>query len=313
MAFVLRLRNPTGLRLFLPQPRRAHRRRRRAAARLRGPDVRARLAIRSFLHDQWRLLLTASGYFTRIPMPAWVGHSDTQLRRAARYFPLVGVFVGAGAAGLLCLAALLWPLTIAVALSIAFSVWITGAFHEDGLADSADGLGGGYTRQRVLEIMQDSRIGSFGALALVLALLLKFASLVTLADVALVQAAAALVCAHAVSRAAALVVMAHLPYARMEGPAKAKPVAEGIGRAEWLPGVLTAALALGVASACGVLAWPALLAVLATSGAGVLLALRTLRIRLQGYTGDTLGATQQIVELGVYLAWIAAMRACGWT
>ncbi|MGN4075305.1 adenosylcobinamide-GDP ribazoletransferase, partial [Burkholderia gladioli] len=124
-----------------------------------------------------RYFFVALGYFSRVPVPRRIGYAAGDLGRAARYFPLVGVCVGALAAGVYLLAARIWPPGVAVLLSMAASLVATGAFHEDGLADSCDGFGGGYTREDVLRIMRDSRIGSFGAVALVLALALKWQAL----------------------------------------------------------------------------------------------------------------------------------------
>jgi adenosylcobinamide-GDP ribazoletransferase len=258
------------------------------------------------LITELRRVLIALGYFTRAPIPAWVGWSEHELNRAARYFPLIGVVVGAvGALALLACAQLL-PVPIAVALSMVCTLLFTGGFHEDGLADSADGFGGGYTRERVLEIMRDSRIGSFGAIALVLALLIKFSALIEIARVSAMQAALALVIAHAASRGAGLLVMAMLPYARPDDDqAKAKPVAQGIGPREWSLGVLLGTLPALVATAVGAMSAMRLLAMLAVCALVLLAATRYFRMRIDGYTGDCLGATQQVAEIGVYLVFAA--------
>ncbi|MDP2107868.1 MAG: adenosylcobinamide-GDP ribazoletransferase, partial [Rhodocyclaceae bacterium] len=110
-------------------------------------------------------------FFTRLPAPGWVGHSAEQLNHAARYFPLVGVIVGAIGAGVTLAALQLWPAQIAVLLGMTATLLATGAFHEDGLADSIDGCGGGWTKEQVLAIMKDSRIGSYGAIGIGMALL----------------------------------------------------------------------------------------------------------------------------------------------
>lgn len=258
------------------------------------------------LRRELRRLLIALGYFTRVPIPAGVGWSAQALNRAARYFPLIGVFVGGVATLVLYAASGLLPLTLAVLMSMAASVLMTGAFHEDGLADAADGFGGGYDAQRVLEIMQDSRIGSYGAIAMVLVLLGKFSALLALAEHSLALAAAAVISAHAASRACALGVMAVLPYVRVEGDAKARPVAEGIGGAEWITGLVVGAAPLALVAAMHLMPLRAvLLAILATL-AVLVVAVRYFRRRIGGYTGDCLGATQQVAELAFYFA------ACAW-
>lgn len=255
-----------------------------------------------------RRVLIATGYFTRVPIPAWVGWTEFELNRSARYFPLVGAGVGGIAAMALWGASLALPAALAVVISMAASLLLTGAFHEDGLADAADGFGGGYEPQRVLAIMQDSRIGSFGAAALILAMLAKFAALLSLLGTSLLSAATALVIAHAASRACALGVMATLPYVRMEGASKSKPVAESIGIAEWGAGFVLGLIPLALAVALdGVAISSAGLALAATLLVPVL-AVRYFRRRIGGYTGDCLGATQQLSELAIYIALCAQFQ-----
>lgn len=255
-----------------------------------------------------RRFLVALGYFTRLPIPAWVGWSVDELDRAARYFALVGALVGAACAGVLWLALQWWAVPVAVALSMLASVMLTGAFHEDGLADSADGFGGGYAPERVLEIMRDSRIGSFGALALILVLLLKFASLCALAGEGWWHAAAALVCAHVLARAAAVYVMRGLPHVRPDAASRAKPVAQAPRAAELAVTLLTIALVLTPVFACAVFGAASLGAAVLAALACAEAARRWFAQRLGGYTGDCLGATQQLAEVAVYLALSASWR-----
>ncbi|WP_186126664.1 adenosylcobinamide-GDP ribazoletransferase [Burkholderia gladioli] len=243
-----------------------------------------------------RYFFVALGYFTRVPVPRRIGYAVGDLDQAARYFPLVGVCVGALAAGVYLLAARIWPPGVAVLLSMAASLVATGAFHEDGLADSCDGFGGGYTREDVLRIMRDSRIGSFGAVALVLALALKWQALAALPPL---RAAWTLLAAHAASRVAAVSLLMTLDYAREEG--KARPVAQRMS-----------ASVFGFAALCGLpwLFWPDWRAGLAALAALLMvraLLARYLRRRLGGYTGDCLGFAQQLSELAIYLT------VLGWT
>lgn len=252
-----------------------------------------------------RLFFVALQFLTRVPAPAWVGFEPDWLNRSARYFPLVGVLVGAVAAGVLWAASLLLPMTVAVGLSIASSVLLTGGFHEDGLADTADALGGAVSRERALAIMKDSRIGSYGALALIIVLGLKAAVLSAMLPALAIPA---LLLAHAASRAAAVVLIRVLPYAGDLEHAKAKPLARRVSNA----GVAIAIASVAVLAALLMLRAPALTPSVSTSL--VMLALGTvwsivwLRRRLGGYTGDTLGATQQITELLALLGWLAASR-----
>lgn len=238
-------------------------------------------------------------FFTRLPVPAWVGHSTAELNAASRYFPAVGLLVGGLGAAVYLLATTGWPAPLAVLLSMAATVWVTGAFHEDGLADTADGLGGGWRREDVLRIMKDSRTGSYGVVALALVLLGKFASLASMAPA---TAAAALVAGHALSRWAAVTLMAALPYAR-DDDSKAKPVATEPSGPEWL--VAGGFAAFGAVIAMGVAGIAAVLFGLLLAAAITAALARLYRRRLGGYTGDCLGAAQQAAELAFYLglAW----------
>jgi adenosylcobinamide-GDP ribazoletransferase len=256
-----------------------------------------------------RSYLLAVQFFTRIPITGrladWVGFSPSMLRASAAHFPGVGWLVGGlTAAVFLGLLALLpaqpaapW---VAAALSTVFSVLLTGAFHEDGLADLADGLGGSLDRVRALDIMKDSRIGSFGALALVLALLGKTALLALIVQTTGVWVAAtALFAAHVSSRFLPLLVIRTLPHVGDTAASKSKPLAEAISAGGLFVGLLWWVLAMGlVVWLLPTAPWPQ--AVL-----GALLGLgwmwRLLSRRLQGFTGDGLGATQQVSELLFYM------------
>ena len=246
--------------------------------------------------QELKRLLAAVQYFTRLPVPAWVGHSQSLLDDAARYFPAVGILVGAIGAGVLVTASLYWSTSVAVAVSMIATVLVTGAFHEDGLADAADGLGGSPDRARALEIMKDSRIGVFGAAALSLALLLKFA---TLSSASVMAAALALVAGHAVSRLGGVLIMATMPYVRENDDSRSKPLVQRISMTSIVVGSITVLLALAP------LGWHALVGCVAVVAAGVLWR-RHLERRLGGYTGDCLGAMQQIGECAFYLGCTAA-------
>jgi len=247
--------------------------------------------------DELRYFFTALGYFTRVPVPRWVGFEREYLNAAARYFPLVGAMVG-GVAALVYLAALrVFPAGVAVLLSMTATLVLTGAFHEDGLADCADAFGGGYTRDDVLRIMHDSRIGAFGAIALVIALALKWQTLAALPPM---RATMLMIAAHAASRAFAISYLVTLDYVRAEG--KAKPVAQRMS-------VMSLALALAFG-----LPWLLWMGWRFTCVTVVVLA--SLRFiagryfvrRIGGYTGDCLGCAQQVFELAIYLtglAWIS--------
>jgi adenosylcobinamide-GDP ribazoletransferase len=233
-------------------------------------------------------------FFTRLPVPAWVGHSAAQLDHAARYFPLVGVIVGAVGAAVTLAALQLWPAPLAVLAGMAGTLLVTGAFHEDGLADSIDGFGGGWSREDVLRIMKDSRIGSYGAIGIGLALLAKFEALTILTPSPAMAFAAALIAAHSVSRFASTTLIYFLDYARDDDSSKSKPLATRMGRGELaLAGVfgLAPCLLLPAAQAAAALLLVGLVTVLAA---------RHFVRRIGGYTGDCLGAVQQLAELAFY-------------
>ncbi|WP_250499107.1 adenosylcobinamide-GDP ribazoletransferase [Caballeronia sp. GAWG1-5s-s] len=244
--------------------------------------------------DELRYFFTALGYFTRVPVPRWVGFERDYLNAAARYFPLVGAMVG-GVAALVYLAALrVFPAGIAVLLSMAATLLLTGAFHEDGLADCADAFGGGYTRDDVLRIMHDSRIGAFGATALVIALALKWQSLAALPPM---RAVVLMISGHAASRAFAISYLLTLDYVRAEG--KAKPVAQRMSVMSFATAMLFGLpwlLCFGWKFACVSIAVLALLRVVAG---------RYFVRRIGGYTGDCLGCAQQVFEIAIYLVGLA--------
>lgn len=252
------------------------------------------------MQHQLRLFFVALQFLTRCPVPRWVGYQPAWLQQCARWFPAVGTLVGIVAALVLWAALKLWPPAVAVGLSMAMSIWLTGGFHEDGWADTCDGLGGAVSREKALAIMKDSRIGSYGALGLLLMLGLKAATLTALTANAPL-ALAGLVFAHTASRAAPVVLMRLLPYAGDIEHAKAKPLATQAGTD-------TLALALGWTLVAGIALLPLLRlgAALLALAALVLWMRRWLKRRLGGYTGDNLGACQQLSELVVLLVLAAA-------
>ncbi len=239
---------------------------------------------------EWRYWLLALGFFTRIPVPAMANFQESDLNHAVKYFTLVGWLVGSVVAMVYGLAVHYLPSNIAVLLSMIASLYLTGCFHEDGLADAADGLGGGWDKEQVLRIMQDSRIGSYGAAALVMALLAKYALLSALSMTYLPWV---LIAGHSLSRYTALCLIFRQSYVRGEG--KAKPLASNITSAEFafasIPGLLPMLL-------LPIKLWASMLLVL-----GVYIWFsRLLQRRIGGYTGDCLGAMQQLTEVTFYLA-----------
>lgn len=255
--------------------------------------------------------LTALQYFTRVPVPAWVGHEAGQLNRAARYFPAVGILVGLWGALVLYATAQIFPAPLPILLSMIMTVWMTGAFHEDGVADTFDGLGGGATRERALEIMKDSRLGTYGAIALVLTLLLKLAALNALPTP---MACAALVSAHPFSRWCALILLYRHRYVGDAEHSRAKPVVEHMSGAQLcvaaIFGIAPMALCAYYATQQSLVATALWIGVTLIASLGVLTFLARWFIRrLDGYTGDTLGAAQQLTELACYLGLAAIWKS----
>ena len=242
--------------------------------------------------------LGAVRFFTRIPVSCRVPHSNEYLNHSARYFPAVGVLVGTLSAIAFSIALLFLPLSIAILIAMATSIYITGAFHEDGLSDMTDGLGGGWEKMRILEIMKDSRVGSYGAIAIAMALLGKFA---LLNEFASFWIPLLLITGHAFSRYCSVLIMAGMAYVREDTLSKSKPLATQLSHN-----------ALLVATGFGIL--PLLLLPLSASLAGVVAGLivtiwlgRKLQKWLGGYTGDCLGAAQQLSELAFYLGALAVL------
>ena len=263
------------------------------------------------MRKQWQYFLLAIGFFTRIPVPSQANFQESDLNHSVKYFPLIGLLVGILAALIYTIFGQIFPHSIAILASMAATVFATGAFHEDGLVDSIDGLGGGWRREQVLTIMQDSRLGTYGAAALFFVLLAKFQLLSSMNKDMI---GLALVSAHPLSRLCAVWLMAALPYVKASG--KSKPLATAISRKDCC-----------IASLFGLLPTLALVWIIyvATQGfwqitlgyvcllAGALGAgwwwWRALLVRkLGGYTGDTLGAMQQISEIMFYLASLAWLQ-----
>ena len=237
----------------------------------------------------------AATFLTRVPVGGFP-YRDDDWRWASAHFPLIGAAVGAIGA-LACWLALPVSPMVAGALAVAVTVLITGGFHEDGLADSADALGGAYDRVRVLQILKDSRIGAFGGLAITLSMLLRVALIAALAA----RAPIVLVVAHALSRVPPIWLMVHLPYATDDAAAKSRLItragpAQALVATGWGLAAALAAVGLG-----GVAAAPIALAVAACVGVTLVAGWR-FTARVGGVTGDFLGATQQLCEVAILFA-----------
>lgn len=265
------------------------------------------------------LFLTAVQFLTRLPTPRLEGFTPARLAQSTRYFPLVGVLVGLINLAVWWLASRRLPPAVCVGLMLVVSTLATGALHEDGLADACDGFGGGTNRERVLSIMKDSRIGAYAAIGIVLMVGLKWAALEALATAAAAAAMFPLLVigAHLMSRWCACALIWRLPYARTEGEAKAAPFAGALTGRGWLgsgligllgfaPIVFVCLRAAGGASARS-LAAAALAAGAMSAAVTASVAAAYVRRRIGGYTGDCLGAVQQLSELGFLLGGLAVL------
>jgi adenosylcobinamide-GDP ribazoletransferase len=237
-------------------------------------------------------LRTGLAFLTRLPLASSAPSTGSEVARASWTFPVVGAAVGA-------LGALLYWIAhglglqpfVSAALAVTATLLVTGCLHEDGLADTADGFGGGGTRERKLEIMRDSGIGSYGAAALILSLLLRVGAIASLAGPALV--APALIAAHAGARATMPVFMRRVPRARDDG------LSAGAGDPPQGSAVLAVAIGLVVLLLCLGLG-ATVLAALLLATATVLLAWLSVT-QIGGQTGDVLGTQEQVSEILILL------------
>lgn len=266
---------------------------------LQSSESRCGSLTKAVIH-QLRLFFIALQFFTRLPVPRWVGFDAAWLQQASRYFSAVGIIVGAITATVYAVSAYFWPAPVAVLLSTIGGIYLTGAFHEDGLADVCDGFGGGYTAERILEIMKDSRVGAYGVIGAVLMLGLKCTLLASLPFWAVV---AALLMAHPFSRLMASALIWRLTYVRAEG--KAKPLAQEMSGTEWGVAATFSVLPLIVAGFFGWVSWAGIGAGVLCSGIATLWVARFFVKRIGGYTGDCLGAVQQVAEVTFYLGLLA--------
>lgn len=256
--------------------------------------------IRSELHYFFGAVL----FYTRIPCPAWVDHSPAILEKSRKYFPLIGWIIGGIGVGVLTVSLLVLPLSIALILSMAATVIATGAFHEDGFADSCDAFGGGWTKEQVLKIMKDSRLGTFGVIGLGLLMTLKFTILYEIGQESLPLLYGAYLNGHISSRFFASTVVQTDDYVQDLSNSKSKPVAMhrlSTGEMTFSFGFLVLGLLLLPPQPWLIIAF--LMAYLAR----VYLASYS-QGRIGGYTGDVLGATQQLCEVVLYLFLLILFR-----
>ncbi len=172
------------------------------------------------------IFFTALMFFTRIPCPKWVNHDPEYLRLSAKYFPLIGGIVGSIGAVVFYGFSFIFSVEIALLLSMFSTIYATGAFHEDGFADVCDGFGGGWTKDKILLIMKDSRLGTYGTIGILLLLSVKFAALREMEPYFIPLV---IISGHTISRFIATTLIYTHPYVRDTDDSKAKPAAKSIG------------------------------------------------------------------------------------
>lgn len=259
------------------------------------------------MKEEIRIFFTALMFYTRIPCPKWVDHSEEYINKSTRYFPLMGWIVGGAAATTLIGGSILFSIPVAVILSIMMSVLITGAFHEDGFADVCDGFGGGWTREKILDIMKDSRIGAYGMIGMTLLLLLKLfltVEIMLFVEDKWLLLLLIIISSHSISRLIASTFIATHQYVREADTSKVKPVSKAFPTSS----IFTSAI-FGLLPFAGlILLEKSLLLSLALilPLLGKVYLGRYFNKWIGGYTGDCLGAAQQITEV-LFLASIAGL------
>jgi len=259
------------------------------------------------MKKELKILFTAIMFYTRIPCPSSTDHSPDYINKATRYFPFIGWIVGAISFAVYWLSAQLFDTNIAVTLSILAGVMTTGAFHEDGLADVYDGFGGGWTKEKILTIMKDSRVGAYGVIVLIFSFILKYFALSNLVaqrkDYTL-ELFLFFISYHALARLTAVSIVFTEQYAREYESSKAKPISKAHTYKE-----VIGALFFGLLPLMGLVYfhWEFVLVLFP------LLILRWYSARyfnrwIEGYTGDCLGAAEQVAELIIVLSFLVVWK-----
>ena len=243
------------------------------------------------------IFFTAFMFFSRIPAPKWVDHSNEILKKSARYLSLIGVIVGCFGALIYWVSLFILPQNISLLLSIISTIWITGAFHEDGFADVCDGFGGGYTKDKILAIMKDSLVGTYGIVGLICLLSLKYVSLNEIP----VNIILTIIAGHSVSRFITSFILYFYPYARI-GDSKAKSIASTFTLSSLITNGVFGIIPLFFYNNY----WVFL--TLIPPFIAMLLLGRFFKKWIGGQTGDCAGATQQVAEVVFYLSLIVLWK-----
>jgi len=243
------------------------------------------------MKKELNILLVAIMFFTRIPVKIMGEYSSDMLNKASKYLPFIGYIVGAISALVFYISNIYFSDSIAIIFSMITAILTTGAFHEDGLADTFDAFGGGWTKEKKLEIMKDSRIGTYGSVALIIALLFK---LVLISEFTSEKIVFVILVSHILSRLSPVVLIYFMNYVRIDSSSKSKPVGNGISFIELLVATAFAIIPLFYFDYHILYLIPV---VILTQ---IFLAL-WFKKHLEGYTGDALGASQQLTELVILL------------
>lgn len=238
------------------------------------------------------IFFTAIMFFTRIPCPKWVDHSGNVLQKCTKYFSLIGVLVGGFGALVYWGASYILPQNISILLSYVSTIWITGAFHEDGFADVCDGFGGGWTKDKILAIMKDSLVGTYGIVGLICLFILKYFSLAEISN----QLIITIIAGHSVSRCITTFILYLYPYARTDNSSKSVAVASNFKLNYLIFNII-----IGLSPLLFFETYWVFLALIPPFIAMLLLG-RFFKKWIGGQTGDCAGATQQITEVVFYLS-----------
>ena len=259
----------------------------------------ALIAVNRLWNQEKHLLWAALMFYTRVPVPATYEHSDHNFNQSRKYFPLIGLMTGALASLVILAGSIVLPLSVSVALSMAATILFTGAFHEDGFADCCDGFGGGWDKTQILTIMKDSRVGAYATIGMIMLLGLKFTSLFEIGLSSVVLLALVLLNGHTLSRLGASVAIERLDYVQDIDKSKIKPInIAPLSPQDWVVSCLFAMPAL----IWLLLHQPATIIALPVLAGAWWLMCQYFERKIGGYTGDCLGAMQQVLELLFYIA-----------
>jgi adenosylcobinamide-GDP ribazoletransferase len=251
------------------------------------------------IKNELNIFFSAVMFYTRIPVPKSIGFSGVNLSRATKYFPLIGILVGSVGALVFYLATFILSTQTSVLFSLIATILLTGAFHEDGFADSCDGLGGGYSKERILAIMKDSQIGTYGTIGLILLILTK---IFLLAEINPTQIPIVIISAHAFSRLNPVLLMYSSQYVRNDDTSKSKDVAKDKPISVLIIAMIFSILPLFLMNYIVVLVVVVILSL-------ILIYFRYyIYKKMGGYTGDLLGALQQISEVAFYVSVIVVEK-----